>query len=58
MGKGSHRLVSSDRFMNLRLHVIYLLDLDAGHHLFKTDEFIYREATTNRYHDVRDPDFQ
>lgn len=37
---------------NLGLHVINLLDLDTGHHLFKTDEFIYSEGTTNSYHDV------
>jgi hypothetical protein len=37
---------------NFGLHVINLLNLDARHHLFKTDEFIYSEDTTNRYHDV------
>ena len=51
-GKCSHRLMATHWAANLRLHMIYLLNFDTGHHLFKTDKFIYTEDTTNSYHDV------
>jgi len=42
----------SHRASCFRLYVIYFLNFDPGHHLFKTDEFIYSEDSTNSYHDV------
>ena len=48
---GPHRLTTLNRATNFGLNMVYFLNFDTGHHLFKTDNFIYRLETTNRYHD-------